>query len=277
MANPYYGYFGDVWKHLALAAILEGERPERYCDSHAGSATYPALPSRRRPWDYWHFIDHAPSSPALAKSTYLALLQSEIDRGADSARYPGSPFIAMSRLGGSGATFLFADTDPESLRTIADAATELEITSDRLTQVHGDGTVRLNDASGGWGAETLVFVDPFIPLAKTDNGMSPIDLVVQLVRRGVKTVLWYSISPVRLQQHEQVKAELRAGVGEQFESSCWFGQVHLEEAEGIEARLLGCGIMAANVSASTLQRCAALGSALAAILSPASFEMTNER
>jgi hypothetical protein len=153
----------------------------------------------------------------------------------------------------------------------------LEITADRLTLVRGDGMVRLNDASGDWGAETLVFVDPFLPLERTDNGMSSVDLVVQLVRRGVKTVLWYGLSSVRLQQHEQIEAELRAGLGGQFESSCWIGQMPLEEAEGIEARLLGCTIMAANVSVPTLQRCAALGSALAAILSPASFTVTNPR
>jgi 23S rRNA A2030 N6-methylase RlmJ len=37
MANPHFGKLGDVWKHAALAEVLERERPRRYAETHAGS------------------------------------------------------------------------------------------------------------------------------------------------------------------------------------------------------------------------------------------------
>jgi len=274
MANPFYGYFGDVWKHLALAAILEGEQPRRYCDSHAGSAAYPALPARRRPWDYWHFIDHAPSLPVLAGSAYFALLRAELARGVDAARYPGSPLVALSVLGNT-TDYRFVDIDPESLATIESAATELGVASERLTLVHGDGMADLTEESPEWDHETLVFVDPFEPFAKVAEGLSSVDLTIHLARGGIKTVYWYPLSPRRRDEREQVKQEFAAGLGGRLSSPCWLGEVPLEEDANLAGRLLGCGIMAANVSTSTLQRCAALGTALAAILPSAPFEMTN--
>ena len=40
MTNPYFGDFGDVWKHLVLAEVLSLERPLAYWETHAGSARY---------------------------------------------------------------------------------------------------------------------------------------------------------------------------------------------------------------------------------------------
>jgi 23S rRNA A2030 N6-methylase RlmJ len=41
MANRHFGKLADVWKHGALLAVLDRERPARYAETHAGSGTYP--------------------------------------------------------------------------------------------------------------------------------------------------------------------------------------------------------------------------------------------
>ena len=40
MANRHFGKIADVWKHAALAEVLELEPPGRYAETHAGSGAY---------------------------------------------------------------------------------------------------------------------------------------------------------------------------------------------------------------------------------------------
>ena len=274
MANQYYGDVGDVWKHLPLAALLEGERPERYGEANAGSAAYPALTTRRRPCDYWDFVERAPTSAVLAESTYFALLKAELDRGEAAARYPGSPYVAMSLLDRATTDYVFADTDGESIQSIADAATELGIAPTRLALVHGDGVAALTERLSQWGDETFVMVDPFEPLMRISNGVSSIELVCNLATRGIKTLLWYAISLEKRDEHDQVRSALEVGLTGRLSSPYWIGELRLSEKIGTDAGLLGCGLMAANIGPSSLQRCEALGAALAASLPSASFEVT---
>jgi 23S rRNA A2030 N6-methylase RlmJ len=43
MANTHFSKLSDVWKHAALAEVLEREPPRRYAETHAGSGAYPIV------------------------------------------------------------------------------------------------------------------------------------------------------------------------------------------------------------------------------------------
>ena len=109
MANPFYGNIGDVWKHLALAAILTAARPRQYWESHAGSAAYPLTHAPHRDLGAFRFLAGAPAAPALRASAYFRVLAAH---AADPAPvYPGSPLLALEVLGGRARRLLFCDLD----------------------------------------------------------------------------------------------------------------------------------------------------------------------
>ncbi len=43
MTNRHFGGFADLWKHLVLTEVLAAVKPQRYAETHAGSAAYPLL------------------------------------------------------------------------------------------------------------------------------------------------------------------------------------------------------------------------------------------
>ena len=116
MANPFYGNIGDVWKHLALGAILTAERPRQYWESHAGSAGYPLTHAPNRDFGAFRFLAGAPTDPALRASAYFRVLAAHA--AAAAPVYPGSPLLAMDVLGGPARRLLFCDLDGASLADI---------------------------------------------------------------------------------------------------------------------------------------------------------------
>ena len=136
MANQHYGRIGDVWKHLPLAEVLAIHRPAEYWESHAGSTRYLLTPSWERDFGVFHFLAGSKQSPLLAASRYRQLLSRY------AGFYPGSCEIAMRTLG-TASSYLLCDTDLESVRSLAESASELRITSARCEQRDGNDALWL--------------------------------------------------------------------------------------------------------------------------------------
>jgi 23S rRNA A2030 N6-methylase RlmJ len=123
MANRHFGKLSDVWKHAALAEVLEREPPQRYAETHAGSGAYPIVHDRERQFGILRFLDVAAGFGLLARSRYRATAASWLT---GHGHYPGSPLLAMTALGDA-SSYLLCDLDPGSAADLRRWARELSL------------------------------------------------------------------------------------------------------------------------------------------------------
>ena len=274
MAHRHFGNIGDVWKHLALAEILAGERPQEYWESHAGMARNvgPATPE----WVFGlgYFLRQAGAAPRLARSAYYRLL--ETLRSADGLQFgPGSPWLAMARLGQDLRRYLFCDVDAESLHNIIDAAHAAELPEAKVECVQDDGVSIVRGAGlllpEHWASSTLVLIDPYA-MAETSPvaGITPVDLACELTNRGIKTVLWYGFADSA--QRQACCAALAASIDKYklspIRHGFWRGEIALralDDPQFVPPGLGGCGLWCTNLSTAAQGSCAELGKALAGL------------
>lgn len=163
MANRHFAKFGDVWKHLPLVEILAIERPNRYWESHAGSAVYPMVDDPERRYGISHFAEAAPRFAGLNASRYphhVASLNGSLEQV---ARYPGSAMLAMLELEAS-CSYLFCDLDPESAADLRTVGTRLGLEG-QVEVRERDGMVELQRALSWIRSDdaVVVHVDPYDP------------------------------------------------------------------------------------------------------------------
>lgn len=145
MANRHFAQLADVWKHLPLVEVISIERPNRYWESHAGSATYETLDDAERRYGALTFLEVAPRRPALARSRYLTHLRAMCDPPGELAPYPGSPLLAALELG-STCSYVLCDLDPDSVADLRSAARRLDLASRTEVVVGADGMTALHEA-----------------------------------------------------------------------------------------------------------------------------------
>jgi hypothetical protein len=270
MANLHFAEIGDVWKHLPLAQVLAIERPDRYWETHAGSALYPLMPSPRRDYGAYRVLAHADRAPAIDRSIYLRLLR-QLGAGRPNARYPGSTYIAMAILGATVRQYCVADTDPASVADLRRTAARL-VGCDQVMVVEGDGVAAILEAlprlEAGAASTTFALIDPYRPLEPTAAGLSPAELWSSLASRGVKTMLWYGFETVA--DHAEITNGIRAALDrhgiEGRGSSIWAGEITVagfgSDLPAWNPGVPGCGILCANLSQQATVACQELGSAL---------------
>jgi len=259
VANRHFGKLSDVWKHAALAEVLERERPQRYAETHAGSGAYPIVHDGERQFGILRFLDVAAHSEVLARSRYRAVATSWLSgRGL----YPGSAVLAMTVLGDA-SSYLLCDLDPGSAADLRRWARELSMHSCEVAETDGMAAVaawldRHADKPG------LVHIDPFDPDARGPGGYSAFDLALRAAEGGTPLVYWYGYD----QPGEQAWAYTRLTA-----LTCaplWCGDVMVTGTSSTAGDLgrattpgTGFGVILANVQAGTVSGCTALGNALA--------------
>lgn len=268
VTNRHFGRISEVWKHLVLAEVLASERPDRLLDTHAGDALYPVVDDPERLYGVLTFNDIAGRDAVLRESAYFRAL-STLRRESALEGIPGGPLIAMQVLGSS-AEYLFCDLDPTSTRNIRDVAALRDVPSARV--LDADGAASVHDAlQTGDPTRTVVFVDPFDHLAAGPSGLSALDVADEAARVGAVVVYWYGYNRIdRRQWIFDVLTERSAA------RSWWCGDlmVTAEKADMTAGDLgvastpgTGSGLVCANASVATTERCARLGTALAAAYS----------
>jgi 23S rRNA A2030 N6-methylase RlmJ len=270
MANRHYANIGDVWKHLLLAQMLHAEQPGRYWESHAGDAVYRLEPDPARDYGLLHFLRVGSEVPILKESVYYRLAARFV--GNDPALYGGSPALSLSLLGETDTDFLFCDVEADSIMNIRMMSPKLGVPPERLRLVHGDGLEALRTAARAARpedvAEALAFLDPVDPLEACADHPRALELFAELSRIGVQTLLWYGYGTEAEQQafHAALAAQLKQERLDPVTHNLWIGEIRLMHVrgfeEGFDPGVLGCGLLCANLSSSSLTLGTQLGQAL---------------
>src|SRR5690349_12286134 len=187
MANRHFGKLADVWKHAALAEVLEREPPGRYAETHAGSGAYPVVHDPEREFGILRFLEVAPRFAALDRSRYRAIAASYVkgNRGL----YPGSALLAMTMLGDA-SSYLLCDLDRGSITDLRNWSRELGLHNCEVAET--DGIRAVAAWLDGDGREPgLVHIDPFDPDARTPGGYSALELAARVADSGTRLVFWY--------------------------------------------------------------------------------------
>jgi 23S rRNA A2030 N6-methylase RlmJ len=259
MANRHFGKLSDVWKHAALAEVLERERPRGYAETHAGSGAYPIVADGERQFGILRFLDVAARFEVLARSRYRAVAASFLDgRGL----YPGSGLLAMTVLG-EASSYLLCDLDPGSAADLRHWAGELGLPGCEVAEADGMAAVAAW-LDGRAGEPGLVHIDPFEPEARGPGGYSALETAARAADSGTGLVYWYGYD----QPGEQAWACSRlAGL---TAAPLWCGDLMVTGTGPAGGRLglattpgTGFGVILANVQAGTVSACSAVGEALA--------------
>jgi 23S rRNA A2030 N6-methylase RlmJ len=261
MANRHFGKLADVWKHLPLAEILAAERPEHYCETHAGSATYAMADDPERRFGAQRFVDVAETYLALSNSRYLRWLRDFEDSDGSLHTYPGSALIAMLERGNH-TSYLFCDLDPESVASLESAAQRVGVTNARC--VAADGMAAVHDHVRQLSGKALVHIDPFDPTATGPSGLSALGLAAQLITDGMGLMYWYGYD----KPNERAWALDALSQQVTDATDIWCGDVMVttsgeEPEDGHLGKATtpgtGFGIVCANLAVSTIDACERLG------------------
>ena len=259
MSNPHFGKLADVWKHAALAEVLEREPPRRYAETHAGSGAYPIVHDDERQFGILRFLNVAAGSEVLASCRYRTVAASWIN---SHGVYPGSALLAMTVLGDA-SSYLLCDLDPGSAADLRRWSRELSLRGCQVAQDDGLAAV------AAWldrDAETpgLVHIDPFDPDARGPAGYSALELAARVASAGTPLVYWYGYD----QPGEQAWAYMR--LADHTSAPLWCGDVMVTGTSTTAGDLgrattpgTGFGVILANVQADAVSACMAVGNALA--------------
>jgi 23S rRNA (adenine2030-N6)-methyltransferase len=264
MANHHFGKLADVWKHLVLDEVLHDMRPSRYAETHAGSATYPMVDDAERRYGITGFLTGL-TAPALTTAAYSTLVAGFAT--AEPAMYPGSAMQAMTLLGDD-CSYLLCDSDPVSAVDLRSNADRLALTSCDI--VERDGMTAVREWLGHAGPPAVVHIDPFHPHARATGGPSAIEFAAEVAEAGHALVYWYGVDNCA------ERAWASTDIGSGTSAPLWWGDLMVRAMIGsgplpedgdlgvATTPGTGCGVVLANVSASLMARCEALGQALAA-------------
>lgn len=193
------GNSGDVFKHVALAALLGALTEARlYVESHAGDGLF-TLGSVGE-WGagiarLW--AEPAPAGPPDAVDRWLSAVRAFSRPGAARPeRYPGSPLIARALLP-RGARLLLHERSPQSaqvLRRVAAAPDGGPVAANDVQVVEGDGFEGLPGAlASAQGAAAAALVDP--PYADKAEWDAAARAVAEARRASPQAalLLWYPI------------------------------------------------------------------------------------
>lgn len=266
MANRHFAKLADVWKHLPLAEILAVERPDHYCETHAGNASYPMVDDPERRLGVTYFRQAAAAHPALADSKYLDLLRKLESRDGSLATYPGSPLVAMYELAES-ASYVFCDLDPASVGNLESEARSLGVTGAHC--IAADGMTVVADYVDNATGSVLVHIDPYDPRAAGPSGLSALELARVLIGAGVGLVYWYGYN--RPSRRAWGFDELADGADD--DAGIWCGDVMITDPAGdvrddgdlgvATTPGTGFGVVCANISERATAACGRLGRELA--------------
>jgi 23S rRNA (adenine2030-N6)-methyltransferase len=193
------GNHGDVWKHLAVLAVLAAFKHERVriLDTHGGRGRYRLAGTGEWTAGIGRLREQVPdgtSSGSGAVDRYLARIAKT------PGVYPGSPVLTAGAMGRNDRLVVY-ERDPEAVRDLREA-----LAGDHRTKVvEGDGWA----APELDGEPGLVWIDP--PYVETEDWARVVEAVRRARRAGHRILVWYPIK--RLSRPNVLLAALReAGV-----------------------------------------------------------------
>jgi 23S rRNA A2030 N6-methylase RlmJ len=261
MANHHFGKLADVWKHLVLDEVLVDLQPNRYAETHAGSATYAMVDDAERGYGVSGFLDGL-TETALTTAAFTTTVAGFVNR--QPAVYPGSALQATTLLGDD-CEYLLCDEDPVSAADLRGWADRLHLGNCDVAERDGMTAVRAWLATKDTPA--VVHIDPFDAFARDAGGPSAIEFAAEVAEAGHRLVYWYGVD------NPDERAWASTDLQSRTSAPLWWGDLMVGPLEGpipddgdlglATTAGTGCGVVLANVSASLQARCESLGRSLA--------------
>lgn len=162
---------------------------------------------------------------------------------------------------GTAASYLLCDTDPESVRSLAESASELRIRSARCEQRDGNEALweELQYLSPRRAEALFVHLDPWNSLLPSPaHGVTSLGLFGALQRAGAMVVVWFGFDTMT--QRNEIVQQLAHG---------WLAEIHLDLMKDARPELnpgvFGCGLHCANLSSKAKDAVECLGRELARV------------
>lgn len=188
------GNIGDVWKHFALARILESRRSQNYSfylETHCGYGSYD-LKEKNRAREWGKGISRVITRQEFANEPFARIVRSLNPQLEFPGEYPGSVYIAKkSLLDLSSDKFLLYDIAPEAAgRVKKKLGLSVRLSEDWPAAL----TTTLSNTEVGSG---IIFIDP--PYGKSPGNADDWKVLDNLLRNYGLTVaknlfiIWYPV------------------------------------------------------------------------------------
>jgi hypothetical protein len=261
MANHHFGKLADVWKHLVLDEVLVDVQPNRYAETHAGSATYAMVDDAERRYGLSGFLAGL-TETTLTTAAYTQLVAGFVN--GQPAVYPGSALQAMTLLGDD-CSYLLCDKDPASADDLRRWAERLKLSNCHVAE--RDGMTAVREWLDTNKRLAVVHIDPFDAFSRAAGGPSAIEFAAEVAEAGHRLVYWYGVD------NPDERAWASNDIGSGTSAPLWWGDLMVRSLTGpppddgdlgvATTAGAGCGVVLANVSDSLIARCESLGHALA--------------
>lgn len=255
MSYIHYGRIGDIWKHLPLCSILEIEKPKQYIESNSAYAMYRLAETPEQEYGIYTFLRKAEGSAVLNKTAYCRIAGGNF-RKSPLREYAGSPVLAMELLSRISDSFVFFDLEKAALDNIAHYAAAKSI-QDKVFCRNQDSIAGIRGLLPGLAANTFIHFDPYSIFNKNEQGADILEIFIAAARRQVKCLLWYGFNTKA--EQEQIENAVRTAAREAGNST---GEIRAVEVflkiigadiTGINPGIMGCGLLAANLSAKSVR------------------------
>jgi hypothetical protein len=159
---------------------------------------------------------------------------------------------------GCGASYIFCDNDPESVRDLRAAGGDLNV---RVIDADGVGEIAREALTAKHSPhDVFVHIDPYLPHERlSPNSQTPVELAASLARSGHRVMYWYGYD--ELSQQGWARHEIQQMAPS---TPLWCGDVLVPSPFVYPERpgAWGCGIVLANMTNDEADLCARLGRAL---------------
>jgi 23S rRNA A2030 N6-methylase RlmJ len=189
MANHHFGKLADVWKHLVLDEMLVDVQPNRYAETHAGSATYAMVDDAERRYGLSGFLAGL-TETTLTTAAYTQLVAGFVN--GQPAVYPGSALQAMTLLGDD-CSYLLCDKDPASADDLRRWAERLKLSNCLVAE--RDGMTAVREWLDTNKRLAVVHIDPFDAFSRAAGGPSAIEFAAEVAEAGHSSTGTASTTP----------------------------------------------------------------------------------
>ncbi|MFC5652042.1 23S rRNA (adenine(2030)-N(6))-methyltransferase RlmJ [Paenibacillus solisilvae] len=253
MPYSHFGEIGDIWKHLPLCYFLSKEQPARYVESNSAYPMYMLNRTDERNYGIYYLLEQLSIRhyEHIAASPYLQIVKGITGNEKNLQNYLGSPGLALEVLK-EYSHYVFCDIEDEPLQHIMNYAKQ-SLLDNRIQTVHGDSIEFLWHEIEKMGKETFLHIDPYRIFEMNKHGRCYFDLFVKAIQQGIKTMLWYGFESLEEQErlHARMRESLLNSRVERFGIDIFIEGIGAS-AVNVNPGVPGCGIMIANLSASSV-------------------------
>jgi len=257
MSYKHYGKIGDIWKHLPLCTFLANEKPHVYIETNSAYPKYKLSHSPERDYGIYNFLDNVNKSETLLNSEYYHVLKRI--NGNEINTYPGSPGLALNILKEKTERYIFCDIEKDALININEYAAELNL-NDKIEIHENDSLKTIYPLLDKFNSHDFIHIDPYLIFEENDEGKTYFDLFIESIKNNIKSMLWYGYENNYQKKYlynymiEKIKASNTATIDTRITSIELYLSSIQENEVVVNPGVVGCGVMAGNLSQKSMEQ-----------------------